>query len=181
MAKGDRLRITHNGTTQDGHRLNNGDIVTVANVTKDGIVDQRGWVIPADFGHLAHGYVVTSVTSQSRTVDRLLAAMGPESLPAINRAQLYVTLSRGKQWARLYSHSAEELARAVKKDEVQISATELAERHRRKRAWRQRLQKHVAFLQRRVVQERRYPQPQVDRMHNPMTQELRDQEMTHER
>ncbi len=181
VAKGDRLRITQNGKTREGHRLDNGDIVTVAGFVKNGIVDHRGWVIPADYGHLAHGFVVTSVASQSRTVDRLLAAMGPESLPATNRAQLYVTLSRGRDWARIYTHSANDLARAVKKDEVQISATELAARRRAQRARRSMMRKTVALLQRRVVHERSHPTPAVDRALGQLAERHFDRGLAHER
>ena len=67
VADGERLRITRNGTVQgrDGkqHRITNGDMVTVR-VTPEGLVDQRGWIIPASYGHLASG-VVTSHSSQS--------------------------------------------------------------------------------------------------------------------
>ena len=127
FSAGDRVRVTSNGNTRDGHRLNNGELLTVTGFTKAGdIVDHRGWVIPKDYGHLAHGYVVTSVSSQSRTVDRVLVAMGAESRGAINREQLYVSLSRGREWARVYTDDAKALSRAVKKSDERVSATELA-------------------------------------------------------
>ena len=58
LAVGDRVRVTANSRDQSGkHRLNNGDLLTVAGFTPSGdIIDQRGWVIPAAGGaHLRAG------------------------------------------------------------------------------------------------------------------------------
>lgn len=62
LASGDRIRITAGGKTKDGkHRLNNGALLTVQGFTKQGdILVDHGWVIARDYGHLTHGYVVTS-------------------------------------------------------------------------------------------------------------------------
>lgn len=156
LAAGDRVRVTANGTTKDGHRLNNGELLTVVGFTKGGeIVDQRGWVIPKDYGHLAHGYVTTSVSSQSRTVDRVLVAMGSESLPATNREQLYVSLTRGKEWARVYTDDAERLTKAVEKTETRVSATELAERRVAQLRRRASLLRDVRLLARRAAADER--------------------------
>lgn len=159
LAAGDRLRISLGGRTKEGHRLNNGDLLTVAGFTKAGdIIDARGWVIPKDYGHLTHGYVTTSVSGQSRTVDRVLVAAGRESLPAANARQMYVDLSRGREWARVYTHSAEELARAATRDDREVSATELA-KLRKEQLRRGLLDRHLALLRRREAA----TPPQVDR------------------
>ncbi|MGH7171012.1 MAG: MobF family relaxase, partial [Gemmataceae bacterium] len=71
LAVGDRARVTANGRDKSGkHRINNGDLLTVAGFTPSGdIIDQRGWVIPAaDGAHLAQGYCITSHASQGKTV-----------------------------------------------------------------------------------------------------------------
>jgi hypothetical protein len=147
IAVGDRLRLTANGSTKDGHRLNNGELLTVAGFTKAGdLVDHRGWVLPKDWGHWQHGYVTTSVSAQSRTVHRVLIAMGQESLPAINREQMYVSLSRGKEWARLYTGDAKALVQGVQKSDVQVSATELARLRAAQVKRRGRLLHHVLRL-----------------------------------
>jgi conjugative relaxase-like TrwC/TraI family protein len=77
LAVGDRVRITANGKTRDGHRLNNGETLTLAGFSKEGdLIDQRDWVIPKDYGHLRHGYATTSIAAQSRSVEQVLLALG---------------------------------------------------------------------------------------------------------
>lgn len=140
VAVGDRLRVTAGGTARGGQRLDTGDTFTVLGFTKSGdLLDDRGRLIPADYGHLAHGYVTTSVSAQSRTVDRVLIAMGQESRGAIGREQFYTSLTRGRQWARVYTDDAQGLAHAVQRQEQTVSATELAARRAAEGRLRQRL------------------------------------------
>jgi hypothetical protein len=181
VATGDRLRLTHNGTTRDGHRVNNGEGLTVRGFSATGdIIDQRGWTVPREFGHLSHGYVTTSVSAQSRTVDRVLVAMGTQSLPAVSREQLYVTISRGRDWAKIYTDDRDELRRAVGRSDTRISATEVAARRRARLERWQRQRRHVLFLQRRVANERAR-QPVVDRGREPMAEQVPSRERVHER
>ena len=129
-------------------------ILTVAGFTKAGdIVDHRGWVIGRDYGHLAHGYVTTSVSSQSRTVDRVLVAVGSESLPATSREQLYVSLTRGREWARVYTDDAERLQKAVERTDTRVSATELAARRAAQLRLRSSLHRDLRLLARRQAAE----------------------------
>jgi hypothetical protein len=73
-----------------------GAIFTVKSFTQNGdIVLDNGWVVGKDFGHIAHGYVVTSQASQGRTVDEVLIGQSEQSLPASNLQQLYVSVSCG--------------------------------------------------------------------------------------
>jgi hypothetical protein len=182
VATGDRLRLTHNGTTRDGHRVNNGAILTVRGFTPSGdLIDHRGWVFPRAFGHLSHGYVTTSVSAQSRTVDRVLVAMGTQSLPAVSREQLYVSISRGRDWARVYTDDRDALRRAVGRSDERVSATEVAARRRnRPDRWR-RQRRHVMFLQRRVANEPVRRQPVVDRSREKVAEQTPNRERVHER
>lgn len=170
IAVGDRLRLTANGSTKAGRRLNNGELLTVAGFTKAGdVVDHRGWVLPKDWGHWQLGYVTTSVSAQSRTVDRVLIAMGQDSLPAINREQMYVSLSRGKEWARLYTGDTKALLHGVQKADVHVSATELARLREAQTKRQSRLMNHV-WRTRRHEQMARPPMdigPQIDRSRQP--------------
>jgi conjugative relaxase-like TrwC/TraI family protein len=128
LARGDMIRITANGKDKSGkHRFDNGSMYTIAGFTKDGdIALNNGWIIAKDFGHLTHGYVTTSHASQGRTVDRVLIAMGRESLPAMSREQFYVSVSRGRERAIIYSDlSPAQLRTAIQKQDVRKSATEL--------------------------------------------------------
>lgn len=137
VAPGDLLRITRNGTTVDGgHRLNNGATFIVKDFdAKGNIVLTNGWKIARDFGHLAYGYVVTSHASQGRTVDRVLIGESAQSFPAASREQFYVSISRGRQRATIYTDDKEALLDAVSRSDDRLSATEfLNGREHRERA-----------------------------------------------
>ncbi len=127
LAAGDRLRITANGKTADGrHRLNNGAIFTVKGFTKEGnIVVDNGWVIGKDFGHVAYGYVVTSHAAQGKTVDKVLIGQSEQSLPASDRQQLYVSVSRGKEQALIFTDDKQALREAVRRDHERLTASEV--------------------------------------------------------
>jgi hypothetical protein len=56
----------------------------------------------------------------------VLIAMGSESLPAINAEQCYVSVSRGRESAQLYTDlSPDELRQAIQRSDSRKSATEL--------------------------------------------------------
>jgi hypothetical protein len=142
LAGGDAIRITANGKDITGtHRLDNGSQYTVTGFTKEGdIALNNGWVISKGFGHLTHGYVATSHASQGKTVDRVLIAMGSSSVPAINVEQFYVSVSRGREKATVYSDlAAEQLRAAIQRHDARKSATELMmPKPKRKRTIRER-------------------------------------------
>lgn len=140
LAEGDRIRITKNGWTADGkHRLDNGAKYTVAGFEDDGRIRlTNGWQIPAGYGHLAHGYTATSIAGQGKTVDRVLIAMGHESLPAVDMAQFYVSASRARDQATIFTNVAPSILReAIQKADTRKSATELIEpmEEKRRREW----------------------------------------------
>lgn len=128
LSVGDSIRITGNGwDSTRKHRIDNGSMYTVAGFTKDGDIElNNGWVVGKDFGHLAHGYVTTSHASQGKTVDAVLIAMGHESAPAINAEQFYVSVSRGRERATIYSDlSAPVLRDAIQRATKPKTATDL--------------------------------------------------------
>jgi conjugative relaxase-like TrwC/TraI family protein len=128
LAKGDRIRVTANGHTADKkHELSNGAQYTVAGFEKDGKIRlTNGWFISPGFKHISHGYVTTSHASQGKTVDVVLIAMGSESLPAISAEQFYVSVSRGREKATIYTDvPADTLRIAVQRADARKSATEL--------------------------------------------------------
>ena len=144
IAKGDRIRVTRNGEAKvegqaKGTRVNNGDIFTIEGFTKEGDIRiEKGKLLPRDWGHLSLGYVDTSYASQGKTVDRVFIAAGDQSLPAVGRQQWYVSASRGKEMAKLYVDSKEEVRGRVAKDSERLSAVELTQT-RLKSTWRNRL------------------------------------------
>lgn len=127
LAAGDRIRITKNGFSLDGkHRLDNGSIYTVNSFDPSGnIVLDNGWVIDKEYGHLDHGYVVTSYGSQGKTVQQVFVGQGFESIPASNREQFYVSASRAKERVTFYTGNKKELLEAVRMSDERLTATEL--------------------------------------------------------
>lgn len=126
LAPGDLVRITHNGFSLDGHRLNNGATYRVKGFDDDGnIVLGNGWTVSKDYGHLAHGYVVTSHASQGKTVDRVFVGQSSASGLAASREQFYVSCSRGRESVTVYCDDKEALREAVSQSDERVTAMEL--------------------------------------------------------
>jgi ATP-dependent exoDNAse (exonuclease V) alpha subunit len=126
LAAGDMIRITQNGFTNDKRRLNNGDLKQIKGFTKGGDIKlANGWVIAKDFGNLAHGYCLTSYSSQSKGVDCVFVAESSESFRAADREQFYVSASRFKESLAIYTDDKRELLNAVRKSSQRPSATDL--------------------------------------------------------
>jgi len=135
LASGDRIRITAGGKTKDGkHRLNNGALLTIQGFTKQGdLVVDHGWVVDRDFGHLTHGYVVTSHISQGVTVDKVFVGISSQSLPATDERTAYVAATRGREKVEIFTDDKEELLSAMTRQDDPMSATELTRNHRSKK------------------------------------------------
>ena len=127
LAVGDRVRVTKNARAADtGKRLDNGSLHHVAGFTAGGGVRlDSGAVLPTAFGHLAHGYVLTSHASQGKTVDRVLIAASSLSFRAASREQFYVSVSRGRERATVFTDDTAALRRAVERSDPRPTATEL--------------------------------------------------------
>jgi conjugative relaxase-like TrwC/TraI family protein len=126
LAAGDWIRITQNGFTKDKRRLNNGDLKQVNRFTKNGDIKLvNGWVVSKDYGNLAHGYCLTSYSSQSKGVDCVFVAESSESFRAADREQFYVSASRFKEALTIYTDDKHQLLEAVRKSSHRPSATDL--------------------------------------------------------
>ena len=153
IGRGDRIRITKNGQAKvegqpKGARLNNGDIFTVEGFTKEGDIRlEKGKVLPKHWGHFGLGYVDTSYASQGKTVDRVFIATGNESLPAVGRQQWYVSASRGREMAKVYVDSKQDVRDAIARNGERLSAVELTQTKLRP-GWRERF--HQSFERSRV-------------------------------
>jgi conjugative relaxase-like TrwC/TraI family protein len=127
LATGDRIRITQNGTTLDNHRLNSGALYQVKDFTSGGnIILNNDWVLPKDYGNLAHGYCSTSYSAQGKTVDQVFVAQSAESGLAASREQFYVSVSRGREKVTIYTDGKSMLKEAIRGSGARLSATELA-------------------------------------------------------
>jgi ATP-dependent exoDNAse (exonuclease V) alpha subunit len=149
LAVGDKIRMTANGKTKDGKRLNNGAQYTVEGFTEKGDIRlNNGQILGKDYGHFAHAYVSTSHASQGKTVDRVIVALGRESLPAINAHQFYVSLSRGREQATVYTDmDTDTLKDAVQRMDTRKAAVEVFGERKRfswlekvKRMWYEKFQ-----------------------------------------
>lgn len=169
VAVGDRLRVTARGHTKDGkHKLANGSLLTVQGFTRGGdLVVDHGWVVGRDFGHLAHGYVVTSHASQGRTVNTVLIGEAGESLAAADRRQFYVSVSRGTDRTLVFTDDKKVLLKAVSRAGESAAALAVAE-GARKPTLRPRLRKHVAFINRLATFARTH-EPPAHLAHRSMT------------
>src|SRR5205085_12576974 len=131
LAEGDTVRITQKGKSADARILNNGAVYTVRGLRADrsgtltGIILSNGAILPPDFGHVTHGYYTTSHGSQGETVDRILIAEGAESLPAASREQFYVSVSRGRTSASIYTDDKRVLLARIQDTSHRLSAVEL--------------------------------------------------------
>ncbi len=128
LAPGDRVRITRNGKSADGRRINNGNVFTVEKFSRDGkIVLTTGAVLDAKHGHFDYGYCQTSHSSQSKSVADVLVAQSADSFLAGSREQFYVSVSRGKQSISIYTDSRSSLQKAVGNSSLRKSGMEFVE------------------------------------------------------
>ena len=139
--------MTQNGKTLDGqHRLDNGALYGIDHFDNAGhIVLDNSWTVSKDFGHFTHGYCVTSHASQGRTVDRVLIGQSSDSFKASSREQFYVSCSRGRKEATVYTDDRAALLDAVRRSDDRITATELVadrDRHPVTRHERSRLERN---------------------------------------
>jgi conjugative relaxase-like TrwC/TraI family protein len=157
VAEGERLRVTRNGYAHTPdcktHTLNNGDMLTVRLTPHGDLIDQRGWIIRADYGHLANG-VVTSVASQGMDDNVPILAQSTRSRGAASAQQFYVSVSRGVKSLHLFTDDKEALRAAVVRSQQARSAAEVwqaSERQRlarqpaRRKMWWQRSRRSLAF------------------------------------
>jgi hypothetical protein len=167
LAVGDRVRVTAGGKTKDGeHRLSNGSLLSVQGFTKRGdIIVDHGWVIDRDFGHLSHGYVVTSHSSQGVTVDKVFVGVSSQSFPATYQRTAYVAVTRGKEQAQIFTDDRNELLKAIGRPDDPLSATEISGATRQEPRLRGWLKKQLALAGGPAVsgQQREFMQPGVER------------------
>jgi len=134
LGKGDKIRITKGGKTRENSRLNNGDVFTVSGFTKEGHIKlHTGKTLDKDFGHISYGYVTTSHSSQGKTVDRVFIAQSGQSTPAASQEQFYVSISRGREQAKIYTDDKRELEKSVMASGQRMTAREVADRERIRR------------------------------------------------
>lgn len=125
---GEPIRITKNGWSIDDHkyRLHNGSLRTIVGFTPEGDLKlDSGVTLSKDFAHITHGYATTSHAAQGQTVDRVFIAESAESFGAASMEQMYVAISRGRFYCRLYTNDKDELFYVAQKTSQRMAALEL--------------------------------------------------------
>lgn len=131
LSKGDKVRITKNGFDESNKRLNNGDAFDVVRVDKSGRINlinkvsKSTYVLGKDFGHIAHNYCTTSHSSQGKTVDEVFISQPAATFPATDAKQFYVSVSRGRDKATIYTDDKEALLDYAERIGDRQSAMEL--------------------------------------------------------
>jgi conjugative relaxase-like TrwC/TraI family protein len=135
LAKGDKIVITNNSHDRTGKRLDNGTELEVSAINKVGKaifknpVSKREITLEKDFGHLAHNYFTTSHSSQGKTVDEIFISQPAATFSATDSKQFYVSVSRGRERARIYTDDSKELLRNAEVTRNRQSAIELTMSH----------------------------------------------------
>jgi hypothetical protein len=181
---GDRLLITAGGKSKDGKRLENGELITVKSFNGQGdIVDDKNRVISRGFGHLRRGFTVTAFASQGATVDQVLIGQSAASGRAASAQQFYVSVSRGREMARVYVDQKDGVRESILSERERMSATDLVRLPRSK----SRLQRHLGFRHRREAFERMHMHRSSPMMATVLQKglhqqrSLRKEEIAHER
>lgn len=131
VAKGDKIAITEGGEDKNSKKLENGMILTVSRVLVSGDIELQNdkskviYKIDKEYGCLNYGQCVTSQASQGKTVDEVFIYQPSTTFNATNAKQFYVSISRGKEKAHLFTDDKEELLAQVQELGDRQSALEL--------------------------------------------------------
>lgn len=120
VAAGDTLLLRANAKN-----FVNGERVVVKAVQKEKISLVDGRELPEGYRTFTHGYAVTSHAAQGKTVDEVLVVASSQSFAAVSQEQFYVSISRARERARLYTDDADLLARRVEDTHTRKAAVEL--------------------------------------------------------
>lgn len=147
LSKGDKVMITDNGFDLQKRRLNNGATFDVSAVTVDGKItlynrdSKESYHIDKDFGHIAHAHCVTSHASQGKTVEEVFIFQPQATFGATNAKQFYVSVSRAKEKAHIYTDDKEHLLNHASELGDRTSALELTGRSKVHRDFTMQLQR----------------------------------------
>jgi ATP-dependent exoDNAse (exonuclease V) alpha subunit len=128
IATGDRLQFR---VPDKQNQIANGEFATVT-VLKDQQASlkfdsQRELTLPlAKLRHIDHGYASTSHSSQGATVDRVIVnADSMRSAKLVNQPQFYVSISRARHDAQVFTDDLHTLERAVGRNPQKAVAMEV--------------------------------------------------------
>lgn len=130
IAVGEQIRISKSGYTPSKHRLENGDVMSVKEFTKEGHIrahtGRKTITIDKNFGHLSHGYTMTSQKVQGKTVNKVIIMQGSVSGQASSMEQFYVSASRGRFAVSVHTDDKELLLHNIKRSSQRMEAMQVA-------------------------------------------------------
>jgi ATP-dependent exoDNAse (exonuclease V) alpha subunit len=127
LSVGDRIQFR---APDHALKIANGEFATIAAIderqTRLGMHDGRELkAATARLRHIDHGYASTSHSSQGATVDRVIVNIdATRSVKLVNQRQFYVSISRARNDARIYTDDTNALARVVGRDQLKPTALE---------------------------------------------------------
>ena len=125
LAVGDRLQFRIHDKS---NKVANGEFATITELGQTQVKlrfdHKRELALPfAQLRHVDYGYASTSHAAQGATVDRVIVnADSMRSAQLVNRKQFYVSISRARHDAQVYTDDAEALRRAVGRDPRKAAA-----------------------------------------------------------
>lgn len=173
LSKGDTVRITRNGFDEEKRRLNNGQVLEVHSVRKNGNVllrhptSKTTYALKQDYGHLTHAHCITSHAAQGQTVDEVFIAQPAATFPATDAKQFYVSVSRARERVRIYTDDKEALLEHAAELGERQSALELVSKRnhtldRSQQLMREQLEQTRTPAAPTPVREKRTPEPDRD-------------------
>lgn len=118
LCPGDKILIRRNRRSAD---LVNGQVLTISCIRADGMLETKeGKLIPPDFRHFRHGYVVTSYKSQGRTHDQVVVAA-----ERLDSKSAYVACSRGRYEARVFTPDKLHLLKHLERPADRLAAMDV--------------------------------------------------------
>jgi len=103
----------------------NGERVVVKAAQRERITLTDGRELPREYRTFSHGYAVTSHAAQGKTVDQVMVVASSESFAAVSQEQFYVSISRARERARIYTDDTDLLGRRVEDTHTRKAAIEL--------------------------------------------------------
>ncbi|KAB8154269.1 relaxase domain-containing protein [Kordia sp. TARA_039_SRF] len=134
LAKGDSIRLTQNSKSIEGTKMNNGSVYKIEGFTRSGDLKlSNGKTISKDNAHYKHAYCETSYSSQGKDAQHVYISMSDLSFGGASKEQFYVSVSRGKEKATIYTSDQDALKTSIRKSNKRQTAQEVARKQEQQR------------------------------------------------
>lgn len=113
LAKGDKVLVNTGMTDLDNKRMENGTMLEVISIAEKGVIKLRNPIskrthrVSTHLSYIDNGHCVTSQASQGKTVEEVFIYQPAATFPATDSKQFYVSVSRAKHQAHIYTDDKE--------------------------------------------------------------------------